>query len=99
MLFSVVILSYNSSRTLSRCLSVLQKTLSQYQEPSEVLVVENGSRDKSVDILSDFEARYPELIKPIILRRSGVSNASSCSSSSINFTYALQRSTGSGSFK
>jgi GT2 family glycosyltransferase len=66
MLFSVVILSYNSSRTLSRCLSVLQETLSQYQEPSEVLVVENGSRDKSVEILSDFEARYPKLIKPII---------------------------------
>jgi GT2 family glycosyltransferase len=55
MLFSVVILSYNSARTLKTCLSTLNKTLSTYNEESEILVFENGSKDGSVDILNNFK--------------------------------------------
>jgi GT2 family glycosyltransferase len=51
MLFSVVILSFNSQRTLDRCLRTIRSTLSTFDAPSEILVVENGSHDNSPVIL------------------------------------------------
>jgi len=52
MKFSVIILSFNSERTLDRCLTDVRLALAKYNEPSEVFVVENGSKDKSPEILS-----------------------------------------------
>ncbi|MBD78144.1 MAG: family 2 glycosyl transferase [Crocinitomicaceae bacterium] len=65
MLFSVVILSFNSQRTLDRCLDTLAATLKNYNEDSEIIVVENGSSDNSVGMLKAKVEQYPELIKPI----------------------------------
>lgn len=66
MLFSVVILSYNSSRTLDECLRNVVHTLGQFDEPSEVFVVENGSSDSSLGILKEYQKAHPEMVKPII---------------------------------
>lgn len=68
MLYSVVILSYNSERTLKNCLDTLMGTLSQYDEPSEVFVVENGSVDNSKEILGSFVDKYPETMVPIYFK-------------------------------
>lgn len=65
MLFSVVILSYNSERTLDRCLTSLTASLSQFEEPSEVFVIDNNSQDASRDILAKHEAENLA-IKPIL---------------------------------
>ena len=51
MLISAVILSYNSERYLESCLHSLLEALQSLPEGSEILVVENGSRDRSPDIL------------------------------------------------
>jgi GT2 family glycosyltransferase len=66
MLFSVVILSYNSSRTLEKCLNTLSSTLSQFNELSEVIVVENGSTDSSRAILKSQSELHKGLIKSIL---------------------------------
>ncbi len=68
MLYSVVILSFNSERTLDKCLSVLTNTLSKSQllGPSEIFVVENGSLDKSPQILQKHVELFPEMVKPIV---------------------------------
>ena len=66
MKFSVIILSFNSERTLDRCLTDVRLALAKYNEPSEVFVVENGSKDKSPEILSRHQEEAPDLIKPII---------------------------------
>lgn len=51
MLFSAVILSYNSERTLERCLVSLKASFDAFGEQSEIIVVDNGSKDASRDIL------------------------------------------------
>lgn len=69
MLFSVVILSFNSERTLSRCLTSLERTLSTFGEPSEVFVIENGSKDRSAEILKTHQDASPHLYKAIFLSK------------------------------
>lgn len=53
MLLSVIVLSFNSERTLHKCLSTAKETLSLFGEPSEIIVYENGSKDKSADVLKE----------------------------------------------
>lgn len=64
-LFSVVILSFNSQRTLEQCLRSLTQSLLSFDTPSEIFVVENGSKDQSPAILRNWTEKFPELIKPI----------------------------------
>jgi GT2 family glycosyltransferase len=63
MLFSVVILSFNSQRTIDRCLNTLVATLNSYDEESEIIVVENGSSDRSVEMLKSKAGEHPNVIR------------------------------------
>ena len=62
MLISAVILSYNSERYLEPCLRSLLDALKSLPEDSEILVVENGSRDRSPEILRRFESSHPDIV-------------------------------------
>ena len=62
MLISAVILSYNSERYLEPCLRSLLDAMRDLPEDSEILVVENGSRDRSPDILRRFESSHPDSV-------------------------------------
>src|SRR5690606_36178068 len=53
-LVSVTIVTYNSGRFIRRC---LESTLSQKYPHLEVIVVDNGSTDGTIDILEMFEDR------------------------------------------
>lgn len=90
MLFSVVILSYNSERTLDECLTSVRHALSSIKssEPSEIFVVENGSKDRSKNILMYHAdpAQRDGLVKPIIQEVNTGTTASR--------NMALKRSTG-----
>lgn len=76
MLFSVVILSYNSQRTLDRCLNELELALGSFSEPSEIFVIENGSHDSSRIVLEEHYSLKPDLYKPIILSENTGTTAS-----------------------
>lgn len=69
MLISTVILSYNSVNPICRCLDDLISSLSNFDEESEIFIVDNGSKDGSVELIKQYENQYqeshPELIKPI----------------------------------
>jgi GT2 family glycosyltransferase len=69
MLISTVILSYNSVNPIQRCLDELISSLLKFDEESEVFIVDNGSKDGSVELIKQYENKYqeshPELIKPI----------------------------------
>jgi GT2 family glycosyltransferase len=65
MYISVVILSYNSAKSLSRCLDDLHRSLTQIGRAFEVFVVDNGSRDASREIIREQERRYDGALKPI----------------------------------
>jgi len=64
-MFSVVILSFNSSKPIKRCLDDLIEALAPFKSNNEIFVVENGSVDGSVELIKGYEEKYPELIKPI----------------------------------
>lgn len=76
LLFSVVVLSYNSSRTLDKCLNELEKALGTFQQPSEIFVVENGSKDSSLSILKQHHAKNPDMYKVFELSENSGTTAS-----------------------
>lgn len=69
MFISAVILSYNSDKTLDRCLGDLVEALDPFARENEIFVVDNGSRDSSRKIIHEYKGRYPELIHSIIFAK------------------------------
>ncbi len=69
MLISTVILSYNSIAPIQRCLDDLIVALSKFEEKNEIFIIDNGSKDGSVELIKQYESKYekshPALIKPI----------------------------------
>ena len=60
---SVCCLAYNHEKYIRECLEgfVRQKTNFQF----EVLVHDDASTDKTADIIREYEAKYPDIIKPV----------------------------------
>lgn len=60
---SVCCLVYNHEKYLRQCLDgfVMQKTNFKF----EVLIHDDASADRSADIIREYEAKYPDIIKPI----------------------------------
>ena len=58
---SVIIPCYNAEHYISRCLdSILSQTIG--ISYLEIITVNDGSQDKTIDILKDYESRYPDNI-------------------------------------
>lgn len=53
--FSFIILSFNSERFIERCLSSIDDAISAMVVPAEVFVVENGSIDRSKEIVENYQ--------------------------------------------
>ena len=66
MKISAVILSFNSNRTLGRCLDQLAGALLEFGSENEIFVVDNGSTDGSVDTIKLSKKKYSSLINPIL---------------------------------
>lgn len=60
-LISAVILSYNSAAYIKDCLEKLQLAYDSFTEPCDIWVVENGSKDNSLEILRELERKYSNL--------------------------------------
>ncbi len=60
-LVSIVIPVYNEEGIISAALADLTEKLRDVDFEYEVIVAENGSRDRTVEIASDFGARHPEV--------------------------------------
>jgi GT2 family glycosyltransferase len=69
MFLSIVILSFNSSRHIEKCLSHVFESLKCVNNKAEVFVVENGSSDGSLEIVDGFHKQFPEILKVITFER------------------------------
>lgn len=60
---SICCLAYNHVPYIRKCLEnfMMQKT----NFPFEVLIHDDASTDKTADIIGEYEAKYPNIIKPI----------------------------------
>lgn len=64
-LFSAIVLSFNSSRYIEDCVAHLLEAFAAFERPSEILIVENGSRDGSDELVRGLAAAHPDVVKPI----------------------------------
>lgn len=69
--YSVIVPVYNAEATLERCLNSI---LSQKYENAEIILINDGSTDKSGAICEQFARDYPQ-IRYVYQRNSGVSEA------------------------
>lgn len=58
-LLSIIIPAYNEERRLPRSLDQIVAFIQQQPEPIEVLIVENGSTDRTTEIAEAYAAKYP----------------------------------------
>lgn len=56
---SIIIISYNTVTLLDKCLNSIYKSLSHTEIEYEIIVVDNGSEDKSCDLIGK---KYPDVI-------------------------------------
>ena len=66
---SIIVPVYNVEKYLKRCLDSL---VCQTLEDIEVICINDGSKDKSLDILLKYEEKYKDIIKVINKENEGV---------------------------
>ncbi|MGE8434474.1 glycosyltransferase family 2 protein [Chryseobacterium joostei] len=69
---SIIVPVYNVENYLTKCLDSL---VNQSYRNIEVLVVDDGSKDKSAEIIKSFALKYPEKIKAFTKENGGLSDA------------------------
>jgi dolichyl-phosphate beta-glucosyltransferase len=58
-LLTLIIPAYNEERRLPQSLDQIAEFVQQQLEPMEVIIVENGSRDRTTEIAEEYAAKYP----------------------------------------
>jgi glycosyltransferase involved in cell wall biosynthesis len=69
---SIIVPVYNVENYLAKCLDSL---INQTHQNIEILVVNDGSKDNSEQIIQDYAQKYPEKIKPFTKENGGLSDA------------------------
>lgn len=62
MKISIIVPVYNSEEYLERCLNSIILSLRSFEGKSELLLIDNGSTDNSMDIIKKYHKNYPNLI-------------------------------------
>jgi O-antigen biosynthesis protein len=56
--FSIIIITYNSEQTIKEC---LRRILENSKDQDEILVIDNNSKDKTPQILLEFQKKFPNI--------------------------------------
>ncbi len=75
---SVVIPAYNSEESLPELVPRLFAVLGVIDLPAEVIIVNDGSRDRTWSVIENLAARYPSLVAIDLARNYGQQNAQLC---------------------
>lgn len=60
---SIIVPIYNSEKYLVRCIDSICTSLKKCNKTSELILVDNGSTDKSASIIRSFSKKYPKLVR------------------------------------
>lgn len=60
-LLSLILPAYNEEKRLPECMEKVAGFVASYPEPIEVILVENGSRDRTYELGLEYAAKYPWL--------------------------------------
>lgn len=63
MLFSIVVPVYNVESYLDECLQSILNQIIQFEEKCEVILIDDGSTDKSGKICDEYGGKYPDVIR------------------------------------
>lgn len=66
---SYIILTWNSAHYIDKCLQSVFDDILQTSFSFEIFIVDNGSADKTRNIVDEYKNQYPEIIKPIYLEK------------------------------
>ena len=69
---SVIISIYNVEKYINQC---VESVLAQSYMPKEILLVNDGSKDSSLQICEEYQKKYPRIIKTISKQNGGLSSA------------------------
>lgn len=69
---SIIVPVYNVEKYIEKCLNSLVK---QTMEDIEIIIVNDGSKDKSINVINKFIKQYPEKIKYLEKKNGGLSDA------------------------
>ena len=69
---SVIVPVYNSGKYLKKCLNSL---VNQTLKSIEIIIIDDGSTDKSRKIIAWYKSQYPNIIKVILCSHNGVAYA------------------------
>ena len=72
MKFSIIVPVYNVEQYLKKCIESL---VNQTYQPYEILLVNDGTKDNSQEIIDEYKKKYPLLIKSFIKENGGLSDA------------------------
>ena len=61
-MISVVILTWNSEKYIEKCINSLVRDLDFRRAPNEIIVIDNGSNDNTLDIIAKLRQKYDRLI-------------------------------------
>ncbi len=61
LLLSLILPAYNEEERLPECIEKVERFISAQNFPVEVIIVENGSRDRTLALANEFAGRYPWL--------------------------------------
>ena len=86
---SIVVPIFNEEATIERLIERMTAALNAYGRPFEIVAVDDGSRDKSVQVLKDLRARDPRLRVVRLSRNFGQSPALYAGFSQVRGKYAV----------
>lgn len=74
-LLSLILPAYNEEKRLPECMEKVAEFVASRPEPIEVILVENGSRDRTYEMGLEYAEKYPEWLRVLREKTPGKGNA------------------------
>ncbi|MFC1670444.1 glycosyltransferase family 2 protein [Spirochaetota bacterium] len=87
MSLSFVILTWNSINDINDCIESILAKCREWDSPFSIYIVDNGSTDGTVELLNEFEKKYPEINCTYLQKNTGTTYSRNVALKKINSDY------------